>query len=100
MNLQAVALDTEAWGVEIARTAANVPAAAGAMPTYRILDADGNVVGSGDCTAFGSPAITGAYRFGHVLTGPNFVRKQSYVVLVEYTVSGDARVGEHRFQCA
>lgn len=94
------ALDSEAWGVEICRNGDNVASAPGATPTFIIYDADGNQVATGTTTAFGSPAVTGAYRWAFSLTGPTFERKQTYVVFVSYTVDGDAHIGQHRFKCA
>lgn len=89
-----LAIDTVV-GVEQARTG-DVPVAADAAPVYTVLDADANILATGNCTAFG--AYTGAWQFSFSTSSPTFQRGKSYLVRVTYTVaSGSARVGEHTF---
>lgn len=92
-----LAVDT-VWGTEQARTAVNVPIVADGVVTYRVYDAEGNLLASGNCTTFDSPTLTGSYKFAFTTASPTFERGKSYLVKVQYTVSGGAaRSTDYRF---
>lgn len=91
-------LGSTAWGIELALDG-NAPAAAGSLPTFRVLGPNGSnaLLASGTCTAFDSGNLTGAYKFSFTLNG-SFNRGNIYLVSVSYTVNGDTRQSLHVFQ--
>lgn len=91
-----------AFGIIQALNASNVPAAAGANPTFRVFTQDGEeIVGSaGTATPFDSPTVTGSYLWSVDLSGADFERGEHYLVLATYTVGGSARNDWSTFQVA
>jgi len=86
---------TEAWGVEPAVNASNVPAGAGSLPTFIVLDASGDQIIPGVCTAV--TGFTGLYRWAVDLNNPSFTRGGKYMVVVQYTVDTVQRQSLHYF---
>lgn len=91
-----------AFGIIQALNASNVPAAAGANPTFRVFTQDMEEIlsAAGTAVPFDSPTVTGAYLWSVDLSAAEFERGEHYIVLATYTVGGNARNDFFTFQVA
>ena len=79
-----------------------LPAAADALPTFRIYGPGGLMSnGTGTCSAFDASNVTGLYKFTVPLNGGDgYARGGTYTVRVLATVSAAAQVGMFSFVVA
>lgn len=90
-------LSGTAWGLVQVEDTGGAPAAADALPTFRVYGSDSETPkATGTCVAFDSGNLTGMYKFSFTVSGA-FSRGLNYSVVVKWNVSLQPRQGTFTF---